>query len=102
MARRDSPFGSDLAAIPNVRGSDEETNRFQQQLLALLNPILQRINAALGVVPVVDKASLPLPSAKYSRRLVCVSDDGRPEEVYVCLRTSKGTYEWARIAIASV
>jgi hypothetical protein len=95
------PFGSDVKAIPRVRAEDPNVNRLQEHLLGALNPQLKSLNAQMNVVPQIDKASLPEADAKNSGRLIRVKDKNRPEEIYVCLSTSKGTYEWARIASAS-
>jgi hypothetical protein len=101
MAKQD-PFGTPNIAISKVRTEDPGANRFQDQLLGALNPRLRDLAAQSNVVPQVDKASLPEASGKNSGRLIRVKDDDRPEEIYVCLSTSKGSYEWVRIATASV
>jgi hypothetical protein len=101
VAGKVDPFVSNVQALSRVRTEDPAANRFQEQLLGALNPQLKNFAAQINVVPQIDSASLPKADVKYSGRLMRVKDDKRPEEIYVCLSTSKGTYEWARIASAS-
>ena len=72
-------------------------NRFQDQLLGVLNPFMKQIAAALGSMPQVDSASLPAPSASVAGEIYRVKDSGQQEVLKVCLAGPTGVFAWTLV-----
>ena len=96
-----SPFVNPPKALSKVHGEDPLLNRVQDQLQSVLNPFMREVSEKLGVVPQFNMASRPVANASAAGVLIRVKEPNRPEEVQICISTSKGAYEWITIGLAS-
>jgi hypothetical protein len=104
--RTDGAVGVDDTTVPvkvlhKVQSEDPVLNRFQDQVLGVLNPFMKAASGAIGATPQADTASLPPPSATVAGKMYRVRDPGQPEVMKVCLADKNGVFSWQEVGAGS-
>ena len=85
-------------ALLKIQSTIPELNRIQDQWIRILNPLLRAV--MLSAVR-YTKNQQPTATAKLSGVFIRVKDNGRPEQMMVCLENSNGGWEWVSVATSS-
>lgn len=101
-SRADGSAGAEDITVPvkvlhKVQSDDPVLNRFQDQVLGVLNPFMKSASGAIGSTPSADTASLPPPSATVAGKTYRVKDPGKAEVMKVCLANANGVYSWQEV-----
>jgi hypothetical protein len=90
-----------IRTLSKIMSGIASLDRVQDHLIANLNAFMVEVANQSGGLPVYSTSGRPRASSTLHGTRIILSDVGKPEKMQVCLKNTRGGYEWVTVAMSS-